>query len=562
MSHYLEQLFGYQVICGSKGSTDPKFHGLLPIVPVTNLKDCASQVKLFCPPETILQSWFSQENRAYVYIWGNPVHSEFSGDGLLEWCMKIIADERYECFRELLGTFIILIDEPGQRRLTFVTDILGVRPMFLTNQDGRMMFGSDVWSLQEAGVGNGKINYDAVSAWIVYGYNCTNQSLFTNLRRLAAGSVTIFREGQETEFSYATFESSSQVLPTDQLVEDIHDIVSSTVPILLSKHPKVSFALSGGYDSRYLLALSSSLTNTALECCTVSFTKEEEWLSQKVAESLGLPLKKISIGRSIWDLYDNVYHFAGDGFPISKFVTYCVAQQSPGIPMINGFMGDSLIRGSKDRFLGKYEKELDGNLVDVLQEKYMMTNCHGFRSDMAKRIIARSRVPMEYAVKQGTSLGKVFAWTDFYYRQRYYISNNFLQHLHISDSLLPFYSWNLLAYKMGHDYSVFTPEVYQRIFKRYFPRLSIIPRTSDTPPSRQKVFGVAQCTKQWAREILPCVFTNQRLSLLEKKRCIPLMLAGMIGMRKAESSVFLFKRLYLLEETSRHFGIDFDWDVI
>lgn len=532
------------------------------MMPVANRKDCASQVKLFSQPGTNLQSWFSCENSAYVYIWGSPIHSKFSGETLLDWCMQVIAEKQYKRFRELLGTFVILIDEPVQRRLTFVSDILGVRPMFLANQGGRIVFGSDVLSLQEAGVGDGKINYDAVSSWIVYGYNCTKQSLFASLKRLAAGAVTIYQEGRETEYSYATFESSSQILPVDRIVEEIHGITSSAVQILVSKHSRVSFALSGGYDSRYLLALSSLLTNTLLECYTVSFTNEESRLSQQVADNLGLPLKKISVGHSVWDLYDHVYHFASDGFPISKFVTYCIAKQLPGVPMVNGFMGDSLIRGSKDQFLGKYEKEVDGNLVDVLQQKHMITNCHGIRSDLAKRILARSRIPMEYAVKQGSSLGKVFAWADFYYRQRYYISNNFLQHLDMSEALLPFYNWSLLAFKMRHDYSVFTPEVYQGIFHRYFPRLALIPHTSDAILSRQKMFGVAQCTKRWAREILPDVLFKQQLPLLERKRCIPLNLAGMIGLRKVESSVFLFKRLHLLEEASRHLGLDFDWDAI
>ena len=340
---------------------------MTPVLPGPDRHSCTSQVKLFSPPETLLQSSFSTAHNAYAYVWGNPVHPELSGEDLLKWCMNIVAEQRYECFKDLLGVFVILIDEPEHHRLTFVTDILGVRPMFLTKQDGRIVFGSDVWSLQKAGVGNGQINYDAVSAWIVYGYNCTDQSLFSDLRRLPAGSVNIFRDGQETEFSYANFESSSHVLSTDRIVEDIHGIVSSTVQILLSRHPKVSFALSGGYDSRYLLALSSSLTRTSLECCTVSFTKEEEWISQQVVESLGLPLKNISVGSSIWNLYDHVYHFAGDGFPISKFVTSCVAEQSSGVPMVNGFMGDSLIRDSKDTYLGKSEEEWAGNLVDVLQ---------------------------------------------------------------------------------------------------------------------------------------------------------------------------------------------------
>ena len=557
-----DSLLGYQTCGRSSGAIDPRLSGMHPVLPVETIKGCSSQISLFAQSETIVKSWVSVENSAYIYVWGNPVHPGLSGEGLWKWCMTIVEEERYESLKDLLGVFVILIDEPQQHRLTFVTDLLGVRPMFLASQAGNIVFGSDVWSLHQAGFSNGKINYDAVSAWIVYGYNCTNQSLFSGLRRLAAGSVNIFRDGKQIEFSYVNFESSSRVLPIEQVVEDIHGIVSSTNAVLLGNQSKASIALSGGYDSRYLLALSSTLPSTTLECCTVSFSEEEKLISRQVAEYLGVPLQNIPVDGSIWNLYDNVYHFTGDGFPISKFVTYCVAQQLSGVPMVNGFMGDSLIRGSKDTFLGKGESEWKESLVDVLQKKHMITNCWAFRDDTAKRILARSRVPMEYAVELGSALGKVFAWTDFYYRQRFYISNNFLQHSHLSDALLPFYSWHLLAYKISHDYSMFTSEVYQQIFMQYFKGLSTIPRASDMTAKNKGVFGGAQCTRQWAREILPELCTNKWLSCLEKKRCLPLMVAGLFGMRRVESSMLLFKRLHLLEKTCRNFGVDLDWDAI
>ena len=82
-----------------------------------------------------------------------------------------------------------------------------------------------------------------------------------------------------------------------------------------------------------------------------------------------MPLVELAMPRSEWDLYDDVFHLSADGFPISKMQTYCIAEQYPLIPMINGYLGDSLIRGSKDTFLGKYEGEWKDDLVGILEKK-------------------------------------------------------------------------------------------------------------------------------------------------------------------------------------------------
>jgi hypothetical protein len=228
--------------------------------------------------------------------------------------------------------------------------------------------------------------------------------------------------------------------------------------------------------------------------------------------------------------------------------------------MMNGFMGDVLIRGDSDRYQGKYETEWDENLFYVLQKKHTRISLRLLRKGIAAKVMMRSRPSMERAVREGSKVGKVFTWQDYYYTHRFYISNNFLQHLELSEAVIPFYNWSLLTYKMKHDYKIFDLDTYRGIFQKYFPKLAGIPRSSDLNPKKKKVSRTARCTKQWAREIMPAMLSKKDLSLLHKRLCIPYNIASIAGLRRAESSVFAFKRLYLLEKKAGDAGLNFDWE--
>ena len=558
----MNQIFGYQLLSEDTFSNSIVFDGTQSIQTPMYSNSKSPQVRLFAHPHSHVQTYFSQENALYAYVWGIPAHPQIAQSDIAAWCAQIVAQRCYERFRELLGFFVVIVDEPRRQRISFITDVLGVRPIFLAKQNGRIIFGSDVWPIQKAGLIRGIIDYDAVTAWIAYGYNCTDGSLFAELSRLPPGSVVVFQDGQRTECPYARLEAKSQIVPAEKASEDLHEIVLSTVKTLLANHPRVSIALSGGYDSRYLLALCLlSLPKTSIDCATVG-TIEEGHIAYQVAEALGVSLKDLPVRDSVWDLYDHVYHFTADGFPISKFVTYCIAQQYPGIPMVNGFLGDSLMRGSHDRFLGKLETEWSGNLADTLQRQHFAVSFDIFREDIAKRIQMRSRVPMEQAVQKGSHLGRVVGWTDLYYRKRYYISNNFIQHIDQTEALLPFYSLALISYKMSYDYSVFNRDIYHRVFHSHFQAIASIPHASDLPHKQLQPSRVAKCIKLWARH-LPLTISNKNwLSLLSKNRCMLLAMAGMVGYRPVVSSIMAMQRLYLLEQRMRDAALDFNWECI
>jgi len=229
--------------------------------------------------------------------------------------------------------------------------------------------------------------------------------------------------------------------------------------------------------------------------------------------------------------------------------------------MVNGFVGDPLVRGTIDAIDGKYQTECSGDLADILQQKHLFTCFSAFRKSIAARIRLRSRVPMEDAVRKWAQVGKLFACTNFYYRQRCYTSNNFLQHRELAEALLPFYSWSLFAYKMQHDDKVFSRTVYQRIFQKYFPEVSTIPHASDLPTNKRK-HTVSRHTRKWARQMFPLMFSRERLAFLPRAWGIPIDLAGIMGLYRVEDGVLLLERLYLLEKRVRDAGLHVDWDAI
>lgn len=556
------QIFGYEILPGDIQQNYFQFEGAKETMLDQTATSQSQQLKFFSTPNTSLQYCCSDKYKAYCYVWGIPVHPKIAAKDIPEWCVRVATDKRYDCFKELLGTFVIIIDQPEQKQITFITDILGIRPVFVGNNKGRLVFGSRVMPMYKAGLSAGLIDYNAVASWIAYKYNLTDGALFKDLQRLRPGSVVIFEDGKSSEIPYAEFQSKPEEIEISQAAEEIHRIVSATAKQLLDKHQRLLVALSGGFDSRYLLALALSSGKTSIDCATVSFNHEEGYIARQVAEKVGIPVKTYDVNGSIWDLYDEVYHFMADGFPITKFVTERIAKNYIGIPMLNGFMGDALIRGDSDRYNDKYETEWEESLVDVLQRKHTKINYKLYRKDIAEKIQIRSRTPMERAVREGTRLGKVFGWQDYYYTHRFYISNNFLQHIHLSEALLPFYSWSLLSYKMEHAYKVFIHDTYRMLYRNFLPELADIPRSSDIKPLKNKPQKMANCSKKWAKKIMPEICSSKWLSLLHKRLCIPLNIAGLAGLNKAEFAIHDFYRLYLFEKELKNAGINFDWDSI
>jgi hypothetical protein len=567
-------IFGQQRSADSDTAEQQLLRTGIPLVEVP-AGEVPWQIIMLADHDTCLQTFVSPEGFC-TYVWGIPAHRTVARADIAAWAARVHATGECHRFRELLGTFVIIIDEPLRRRVTFVNDVLGIRPLFVGHRAGRLVFGSDVWTMHRIGFTSGQIDYRALTSWIAFSCSCTGDTLFADLRRLAPGTVTVFEDGRLSERPYASFSVAARIPDTEEAADVIHHIVSSTAEAMFASHPAVTLALSGGFDSRYLLALAVERHANIARLITVSYPPEEGEVARRVADVLGVTVEDLRAGDKEWDTYEEPYHFSADGFVISKQLTYRIAQLAPGVPLVNGFMGGILVRGHDDTPDGKYESELGSELVAALQRTYLLTSFDIFRQDIARRVDEGSRSLLQEIVQEGrVRMGKTVEWFNLYSRQRFYISNNFLQHLSVSEALLPFYSWDLLDYKVSLPYRVFNDDVFLTIFRKYFPALAGIIH-SETLRRERGLWGgpstrlgrwmswrkerSSRTSARWARELLPVVKKGDYLSLLSQRRARALLMAGVIRHPVSESVVFFIKRLYLLEQRIRAEGLAFDWE--
>jgi len=533
------------------------------------------QITMFADHDTRLHTFVSPEGSC-TYVWGIPAHPTVAKSEIAAWATRVHASGEWHRFRELLGTFVIIIDEPRRRRVTFVDDVLGIRPLFVGHRAGRLVFGSDVWAMHRMGFTSGQIDYRALVSWVAFSCSYSGGTLFADLRRLAPGAVTVFEDGRLSEQPYASFSAATRIPQTEEAADAIHHIVSSTAQSLFANYPSVTLALSGGFDSRYLLALAVQNHVNLARLITVSYPSEEGEVARKVADVLGVTVEDLATGDNEWDTFDEPYHFSADGFVIRKHLSYRIAHEAPGVPLVNGFLGGIVVRGHDDTLAGKNESEWGSELAAALQKAYLLTSFDVFREDIAQRVDEGSRALLQEIVNEGRSrIGKSLEWFNLYSRQRFYISNNFLEHIGVSEALLPFYSWDLLEYKVSLPYRVFNDDVFLTMFRKQFPPLADIVHSDDLQKQRGR-WGEpssgrldrwmalrkkrsSQTSARWARELLPVVRKGDWLSLLSRRRATLLLTAGLIRHPVSESAIFFMRRLYLLEQRIRGAGLEFDW---
>jgi hypothetical protein len=237
-------------------------------------------------------------------------------------------------------------------------------------------------------------------------------------------------------------------------------------------------------------------------------------VAEKVARALAAPLTIIRPERHLLDLFDDPFAFDSAGFPSGRNLTSAVARQHPGVAVVNGFLGDRMIRGTMTRvgseFFGKDEQRLSRDeFVAAAHGLYAMkTN----RLDVLdhrveKRVMQRARDCLRAVVEAAIQTGKPLAHTDLHTRHRFYLSNIFYHHLDEAEALLPFYCWELINVHTSHDIASYLPNNHELIFQRHFPALAQIPHSLHVEKTPAPLLA-SRHLRRWSREVLAAIVSG------------------------------------------------------
>jgi asparagine synthase (glutamine-hydrolysing) len=191
--------------------------------------------------------------------------------------------------QRLRGMFAAAIWDARRRRLVLARDRYGIKPLYYRHVGGELRFASELRALPR-----GEIDLDALEAFLAFNSIPAPYSIFRDVRKLPAGHVLIWEDGEVTLERYArpgpAVENELRTDDEAELVEELRARLRDSVRAHLLSDVPVGVLLSGGVDSAVLAALASQETPEPVHTFTIGFAErsfDERDEARLVAERYG-----------------------------------------------------------------------------------------------------------------------------------------------------------------------------------------------------------------------------------------------------------------------------------
>jgi asparagine synthase (glutamine-hydrolysing) len=189
----------------------------------------------------------------------------------------------------LRGMFAVATWDARRRRLVLARDRYGIKPLYYRHVDGELRFASEVRALPR-----GEIDLDALEAFLAFNSIPAPYSIFRDVRKLPAGHVLVWEDGEVTLERYARPSPAREDALRDgdeaELIEELRARLRDSVRAHLLSDVPVGVLLSGGVDSAALAALAAQETPEPVHTFTIGFAErsfDERADARRVAEQCG-----------------------------------------------------------------------------------------------------------------------------------------------------------------------------------------------------------------------------------------------------------------------------------
>src|SRR3954468_11469766 len=102
------------------------------------------------------------------------------------------------CVERFRGMFAFAIWDANKQRLLLARDRMGIKPLYWTVIDGRLLFGSEIKVILESGLVRREANEAALPELLSTRYLSGAETLFKGIHRLLPGHVLVYERGTVT----------------------------------------------------------------------------------------------------------------------------------------------------------------------------------------------------------------------------------------------------------------------------------------------------------------------------------------------------------------------------
>lgn len=195
-----------------------------------------------------------------------------------------------EFVTRLRGMFAFAIWDAKKKKLVLGRDRLGIKPLYYTIADGKLIFGSEIKSiLQYEGIKR-ILDSDSLASLLSLYYTPGENTLFKGIKRLPPGYLlSIDKNGHNLRKYWELTMNINENLTEDAVIKTTIKMLTDSVNMRLMSDVPLGATLSAGVDSTSVVALMSKLMDEPVKTITVGFGEpdDEFEIAQRSAEYFG-----------------------------------------------------------------------------------------------------------------------------------------------------------------------------------------------------------------------------------------------------------------------------------
>ena len=222
---------------------------------------------------------------------------KFSFKNDSEFCLY--SYEKYEInfVKSLNGSFVFVIYDLKRNKIIIVNDRYGLRPLYYTINNGKLLFASEVKAILHDKTFKKELNNETIADFFAFGGFLGNKTFFDGVYVLPPASIFIYDRHklsirQYWDFNYEPDYTKSE----DEFVNELVKIFKKAVEIRMKGNYHYGVSLSGGLDSRVLVgAINETKRKDILAFSFGPIDSDEVKIAKKTAKKAGTKFKAIEI---------------------------------------------------------------------------------------------------------------------------------------------------------------------------------------------------------------------------------------------------------------------------
>jgi asparagine synthase (glutamine-hydrolysing) len=198
-----------------------------------------------------------------------------------------------DAWTRLEGMYAVAIWDKLDKSLTLARDPIGIKPLFVTEQNGGLAFASEISGLRDLLDHRFDVDPEGVDDFFCFGHTLPPRTIFRQVRPLEPGRLLKIGSRGEAEVSRfwrPRIQVRTGVSERDWIEETRTRVLDSVDKHMLSDVPVGAF-LSGGVDSSAVAAAMARSSGRNLKAFTVGFPgspRDETAAAARIAQHLGI----------------------------------------------------------------------------------------------------------------------------------------------------------------------------------------------------------------------------------------------------------------------------------